>query len=202
MVKDQHPQAVKEATASVLPVWLEAFKVLLNMEPRQDVQGTNWDNIAVRIQIFKALDTIHTSFARAIKPYLPDLLTAALNHLNSLYETFDRYYLSSSETVPTSSEDDPVEFLQLITSTLDFISAVARGGKAREWFTSERSTALVSSVFNYIQMTDEDVCLFSHHLCSYHSLIPYTHIRKWNGQMTQMLLLLKMTMKLLLTVSV
>jgi hypothetical protein len=55
MVKDQHPQAVKEAIASVLPVWLEAFKVLLNIDPHQDVANpnNNWDGLAVRIQIFK-----------------------------------------------------------------------------------------------------------------------------------------------------
>lgn len=57
MVKDQHPQAVKEATASVLPVWLEAFKVLLNIDPQQDVAPTNsnWDGLVVRIQIFKVM---------------------------------------------------------------------------------------------------------------------------------------------------
>jgi hypothetical protein len=54
MVKDQHPQAVKEVTASILPVWLEAFKLLLSIDPHQDVvNGNNWDGLAVRIQIFK-----------------------------------------------------------------------------------------------------------------------------------------------------
>lgn len=54
MVKDQHPQAVKEATGTVLPVWLEAFKVLLAIDPVSDVSnGQNWDGLAVRIQIFK-----------------------------------------------------------------------------------------------------------------------------------------------------
>lgn len=54
MVKDQHPQAVKEAVASVLPVWLEAFKVLLSIGAEEDVsRADNWDALAVRIQIFK-----------------------------------------------------------------------------------------------------------------------------------------------------
>ncbi len=54
MVKDQHPQAVKEATESVLPIWLEAFRVLLKIDPVLDVSnGQNWDGLAVRIQIFK-----------------------------------------------------------------------------------------------------------------------------------------------------
>jgi hypothetical protein len=45
-VKNQHPQAVKEATASVLPVWLEAFKVLLLIDPQHDVSNSdNWDDL-------------------------------------------------------------------------------------------------------------------------------------------------------------
>jgi hypothetical protein len=54
MVKDQHPQAVKEAISSVLPVWLEAFQVLLNIDPQQDVSNpANWDGMAIRIQVFR-----------------------------------------------------------------------------------------------------------------------------------------------------
>lgn len=54
MVKDQYPDAIKEATGSILPVWLDAFKVLLNIDPRQDVENTtNWDSLSIRVQIFK-----------------------------------------------------------------------------------------------------------------------------------------------------
>lgn len=54
MVKEQYPDAVKEATATVLPVWLDAFKTLLNIDPRRDVENTpNWDGLAIRIQVFK-----------------------------------------------------------------------------------------------------------------------------------------------------
>ena len=58
MVRDQHPHAVKEATGNILPVWLEAFKVLLNTPPQQDVQSAdNWDGLAIRMEIFKACGT-------------------------------------------------------------------------------------------------------------------------------------------------
>ncbi len=33
---------------------------------------------------------------------------------------------------------------------------MVRGGKAKSWFTAEHSAALISSVFKYAQMTDED----------------------------------------------
>ena len=58
MVKDSYPQAVKEATASVLPVWLDAFKVLLTIDPKQDVENTkNWDGLVVRSQVFKVFES-------------------------------------------------------------------------------------------------------------------------------------------------
>jgi hypothetical protein len=39
---------------------------------------------------------------------------------------------------------------------LDFIAAVARGGRAREWMTPETLQSLISAVFNFTQMTDND----------------------------------------------
>ena len=54
MVKDQHPQAVKEAVSTVMPTWLEAFRVLLELDPTKDVADpNNWDALAIRIQIVK-----------------------------------------------------------------------------------------------------------------------------------------------------
>ncbi|KAF5384768.1 hypothetical protein D9615_001050 [Tricholomella constricta] len=157
MVKDQHPQATKEAVASVLPVWLEAFKVLLKINPSQDVQNTeNWDGLAVRIQIFKTLDIIHTSFPRALTPYLQQFLSDSLVHLQALHPTFSQYYLSSSESAPRSSEDEAIELPQLICPILDFAAAVTRGGKAKEWFTTENLNALIDAVCDFVQMTDED----------------------------------------------
>lgn len=54
MVKSQYPAAVKEAVESILPPWLDAFKIILSTDPRQDVQNSsNWDGIALRFQIYK-----------------------------------------------------------------------------------------------------------------------------------------------------
>ena len=62
MVKDQHPQSVKEATGSILPVWIEAFLVLLNIDVRQDVENTdNWDGLAIRKEIFKVRPLVFLS---------------------------------------------------------------------------------------------------------------------------------------------
>ena len=53
MVKDQHPAAVQEATASIIPVWLEAFKVLLELDILQEVNEQSWDGLAIRKELFK-----------------------------------------------------------------------------------------------------------------------------------------------------
>ncbi len=54
MVQDLHPESVNGAIASVFPVWLDAFKVLLNMDPRNDVESTpNWDGIAIKREVIK-----------------------------------------------------------------------------------------------------------------------------------------------------
>jgi len=57
MVKEQHPASVKEATASVMPIWLEAFRTLLSVDPLEDVRGENWDGLAVRFQIYRVCTT-------------------------------------------------------------------------------------------------------------------------------------------------
>ncbi|KAJ7161233.1 armadillo-type protein [Mycena crocata] len=146
MVKGQHPQAVKEAIATILPIWLEAFKVLLSTDPQADIANAqDWDTLAVRIQVFKALDTIHTSFPRALTPYLNGYLSISLSHLHSLYGTFSQYYLSTNESAPRSSESEPIELAQLICPIFDFTAAVTRGGKSKEWFENQNLSALIGS---------------------------------------------------------
>ncbi|KAG6849551.1 hypothetical protein H0H93_007499 [Arthromyces matolae] len=156
MVKDQYPEATKEAVSSILPVWLEAFKVLLEMDPKVDISNTNnWDGLEVRIQVFKALDTIYASFRPVLSPYLPAFLNASLAHLQALLPAFTQYYLSSSEAAPASSEDETVDLHQLIVPIIDFTSAVARG-RIGDWLTTDNLNALVAVIFELVQMTDED----------------------------------------------
>ncbi|KAJ7040268.1 ARM repeat-containing protein [Mycena alexandri] len=157
MVKGQHPQAVKDAIATILPIWLEAFKVLLSTDPQTDLaKAQDWDALSVRIQVFKTLDTIHTSFPRALTPYLNEYLSISLNHLHSLYGTFSQYYLSSNESAPRSSENESIELPQLICPIFDFTASVTRGGKSKGWFENQNLSALIASVFNFLQMTNED----------------------------------------------
>ncbi|GJE89716.1 ARM repeat-containing protein [Phanerochaete sordida] len=156
MVKEAHPESVKEAAATVLPVWLDAFRVLLNMDPKLDVENKpNWDGLAVRIQIVKTIDIIHTAFPRALAPYLPDFLTAALRQLCDLFPTFHQYYVLGADTVPLSSEDEKIELSQLASSTLDFIATSTRG-KGKDWFNESNVHQLVGAIFNWTEMTADE----------------------------------------------
>ena len=54
MIKDEHPAAVKEASGTVLPEWIQAFKALLQIDPINDVANEdNWDGLSIRVQIYK-----------------------------------------------------------------------------------------------------------------------------------------------------
>ncbi|PAV22617.1 ARM repeat-containing [Pyrrhoderma noxium] len=152
MVKEQHPQAVKEATGSILPVWIDAFKVLLNASPENDVQNVpSWDGLAIRIEIFKTLDTIQLGFARSLAPHYGDFLNIALSHLRTLLPTF-----SSAESPSLSEEDEPISLSMLGCPIIDFIAVITRGSKAKFWLTPSNVEALVVVLCGWMQMTDED----------------------------------------------
>ncbi|KAI0281277.1 ARM repeat-containing protein [Russula aff. rugulosa BPL654] len=158
MVKDQHPQAAKEAAGNVLPSWLDAFK---------DVSGEHWDGLEIRYQISRCaprfflppnptLLTIHTSFPRVVAPYLPAYVAAALRHLHALYPTFVRYYLTDSVPVPNSSEGEPIELYKLITGLVDFVSDATRQSKSRVSFDEGTLGKLVNALVQWTQMTKEN----------------------------------------------
>jgi importin-9 len=112
----------------------------------------------------KTLDTIYTSFPKSMAPFVNDLLNISLGHLQSLYPAFIQYYLKVDSTPPKCSEDDTeIHVTNLVTKIFDFLGTVARLGKARAWFTNDACMSLINAVFNFTQMTQEDVriCIFS-----------------------------------------
>ncbi|KAG9313899.1 armadillo-type protein [Chiua virens] len=160
MVKEQHPQAVKEATENILPVWLDTFKQILGPPVNDILNQPTWDGLAVRIQVFKALDVINTAFPRGLKPYAESFLDSSLAHLKDISPAYEIYYIGATDLAPTSSEDEAVELPYLICPLFDFISNVVRGGKAKQWLesqgTSQNLTDLIGVVFQFAQMTAED----------------------------------------------
>ncbi|EJD03488.1 ARM repeat-containing protein [Fomitiporia mediterranea MF3/22] len=158
MVKEQHPQAVKEATSSILPVWIDAFKLLLRASPENDVQNvTSWDALAIRIEVFRALDTVHLGFAKSLAPHYDELLDIALAHLRTLLPTFSRHYLSKSSIPPPSaSEEEPIELSMLGCPIIDFIAVITRNSKAKSWLQSSNVESLIIALCGWMQMTEDD----------------------------------------------
>ena len=128
------------------------------------------------------LETIQTSFPRSLTPHLKELLSAALNHLSVLYPTFAHFYLQSNATVPRSSEDETIELTHLVCPMLDFIASVARSGKAKDWFEGDNLAGLISAVFSWVQMSQDDVGRY----CYANWSVLIVRCRKKSGRTMQM----------------
>jgi importin-9 len=81
-----------------------------------------------------------------------------LGQLQVLYPTYHQYYVLATDPVPLSSEDEKVELSQLASSTLDFISAISRSTKAKNWLNETAVNELVGDVFKWTVMTADEVC--------------------------------------------
>ena len=53
MVREVHKDAVKEIAASVIPIWLDTFKALINVDPLSDINSQHWDGVALKREIIK-----------------------------------------------------------------------------------------------------------------------------------------------------
>lgn len=51
-VKDEHPQAVREALENLCPAWFGAFQQLLANDPVEETRKS-WEFIGIRIEIFR-----------------------------------------------------------------------------------------------------------------------------------------------------
>lgn len=106
---------------------------------------------------------LNTTFPKTVKPYVPAFMSFALSHLQALAPTFAQFYLSASPPpIPTSSEDDSViDLMHLVCPIFDFIGSSSKGGGARDWLKGDNLAALVGAVSWWVQITHEDVSLFS-----------------------------------------
>jgi hypothetical protein len=103
----------------------------------------------------QTLDTLHTTFPRALRSYLPDVLDAALVHLEAYLPAYVQYYVVADEPAPKTSEDEALELPNVAAPLVDFVAAVARAGRAKEWFVPARVGALVAAVFAWAQISTE-----------------------------------------------
>lgn len=105
----------------------------------------------------QTLDIIRISFPQFLLPYLPDLLSSVLNHLNVLFPTYYHFNVIAEESAPSTSEEDPIELSQLAGVCLDFIAGVARRAGTKKWFSQAHLFALVSAIVPWAEITNDDV---------------------------------------------
>jgi hypothetical protein len=176
MVKDQQPQAAKEAAGNVLPGWLDAFNVLLDLDPQQDVSGEHWDGLEIRVQIFKVRTLSVLFYARFLDLVGKNRLSTRYTRLSTRHRTVFAglcYRLSASPPralshirailscrqhgVPNSSEGEPIELYKLAAPLVDFVTGATRQSKARVSFDEGTLTQLVDALVQWGQMTKENV---------------------------------------------
>ncbi|BGP14490.1 hypothetical protein JCM10213v2_002439 [Rhodosporidiobolus nylandii] len=170
-VKDEHPEAVKAAVGEILPVWLDAFYQLLQVDVSSELTGANaenWEGIAVRTAIFQALEIVLNSFPSTLKTVLPQYLSLASIHLTSLLPVYTAAYLSNSSdlSIPSASsgeEDSDVstDLPSLVSTILDFVAQAARRKTVRASLVDggKPTPALVDFLVNAMhlaQMTTDD----------------------------------------------
>ncbi|KIO31746.1 polysaccharide lyase family 8 protein [Tulasnella calospora MUT 4182] len=167
MVKDQYPDPVKEAIDGILPEWLNALKILLDLDPTQDLaSGDNWDGVALRIQIFKAVERITYCFPRAISQVLRVFYDSAIFHMEKLLPAHQTYYVTADGPSPLGSSDDSGETTllpQLGRAILDFVKSATRTKAMKEWVLADEKEGasqviapLLSLAIAWAQMTAED----------------------------------------------
>lgn len=89
--------------------------------------------------------------------YISSYLAGTLHHLKFIYPLYKGCYITGVQPTLRSSEDEAVELPYLICPMFDFLSNVIRGGKAKEWLKAQNLTDLVDLIFQYGQMTADDV---------------------------------------------
>ncbi|CCA73674.1 related to KAP114-Member of the karyopherin-beta family, nuclear import [Serendipita indica DSM 11827] len=173
MVRKEYPDAVNEAISSVLPQWLSTMHTLLSTPAIADVSDpANWDPLAVRIQIFRTLDVIQTTFASTLTPEMTQsFCDISVRNLSDLLPAFRTYYILTAANAdkggvdpPTPvSADDPdinLSLMHLACPAMDYLGEVVRKSVrsqkvAASWVTSNLGT-LLSLALSWAQIPVED----------------------------------------------
>lgn len=184
MVRKEYPDAVAEAVSSVLPQWLAAMYTLLSTPPSADVADpTNWDPLAIRIQVFRTLDVIQTTFASSITPEMTEgFCNVTIQSLTDLRPAFRTYYIlggANSEQggieppVPVSADDPDMNLslMHLACPAMDFLGEVirrsGRGSKVAPGWAQTNVPTIMSLALYWAQIPVEDVSVVNYYFLSF-----------------------------------
>jgi hypothetical protein len=160
-IKDEHPQAVRQALDGMAGVWFNAFTQLLSIDAAADVSAS-WESLALRIQIFRVLLTFQFSFPRYLAPHLTTYIHIGIVNLTSLLPTFASHYISSDPDAPEPPTPAPdatysakMDLDDLATNIFEFFEPTIRVPAAKEMLiqgsgNDERGTDVMETIINLV----------------------------------------------------
>ncbi|WWC66093.1 uncharacterized protein I303_108715 [Kwoniella dejecticola CBS 10117] len=168
-VKDEHPASVKSAMESLSPVWLNAFTHLLSLDASEEVRK-NWEDLSIRIEIFRTFSLYHNAFPKYLHPHLPTYIPLAIRNLQSLLSQFQAFYLSNGDDAPEPPSpvsdvgmlDPRVDITDLACAIFDFLTPAVRTKNASTILLDESGAGsnttrgIVDIVLDYTQITREN----------------------------------------------
>ncbi|WVR07905.1 hypothetical protein IAU60_004948 [Kwoniella sp. DSM 27419] len=167
-VKEEHPQAVKQAMEKLAPVWFGAFTQLLSVDAAGEV-GQNWESMNIRVEIFRTFSLFLNAFPKAIAPYLPEYIRLSVLNLTSLSNLFHTFYLSSDPDAPEPPSptsdigmmDLKVDITDLACAVFDFLTPAVRTKSAPAVLVdgsngSGLMRGIIDVVLDYTQVTREN----------------------------------------------
>jgi hypothetical protein len=172
MVKEQFPAAVSEASKSILPSWNAALHAILLADLQQDLRDeTSWQNFALRIECFKAVDAVLSTFPKSLLSTMDSLLQISVQHMCTLAPVYRSLYLvDSDDTEPTFADegaDVSCSLVTLLGHAFDLLQHGTRKAWLRSSFLDKETarassllTACVAAVFSYARVTTENVRAF------------------------------------------
>jgi hypothetical protein len=164
-VRDEHPQAVKQALERLCPPWFDAFRQLLAADAASEL-ASSWEYLGIRLEIFRTLNTFLSCFPRMIGPQLPNYLQLTLQTLESLLPIFNSHYVSTDPNAPTPpSPTSDIGFVaqqstidELVCAIFDFLTPAVRRDNVQTMFTEDGALKeLVRLVLDYTQVTRTNV---------------------------------------------
>ncbi|OCF78060.1 hypothetical protein I204_02066 [Kwoniella mangroviensis CBS 8886] len=168
-VKDEHSSSVKSAMDSLSPVWLNAFTQLLSLDAAEEVRK-NWEELSIRIEIFRTFSLYHNAFPKYLHPHLQTYIPLSIQNLKSLLPSFHTFYLSNAEDsheLPSPTSDvgmlDPkIDITDLACAIFDFLTPAVRTKTAPsilidgQGHGNEVMQGIVDVVLDYTQITREN----------------------------------------------
>lgn len=167
MVKEQFPAAVEQAITAFLPQWLSTIHQLLNTDVLIDANESSdrWDNLAVRHEAFRALDTILSSFPQVLRNEGAEWLRISLQHLVALADAF-RTHVTAADAdggsqLSEEASDVSADLSRLIGQVIDGVQHLSRKPWAKQLFVdqaqpkAELASVLQPAIY-YAQVTADD----------------------------------------------